>query len=169
MEPSIEDDGGSERILNEASQKLQRADIFCQHAKIFQDLFNTDIEFIVENAQTYKPCETVMSEIKMAGNFKFRFLIFPKGTERSGGTSVGAFVKAEPDGLGKGWSFPDVKFSIAAVHWRDNCLNVEKKDTHTFSAEADDRGWHDMLPIDKLSSGWLSQGGSLKFRATCSA
>mmetsp|Transcript_106719 Transcript_106719/g.299910 ORF Transcript_106719/g.299910 Transcript_106719/m.299910 type:complete len:719 (+) Transcript_106719:64-2220(+) len=142
----------------------------CDYAGPLCELFNPDLDFIVENATSYSPGQSVMSDAKVVGNFKFRLLIFPAGTRHSKHRMVSAFVKADPAGLGMGWSFPNVKYSITAVNWEDESLSVQKRDTFTFSAERDDQGWHDVLRTEELScaSGWLSKSGALRFRAACS-
>eukprot|EP00405_Crypthecodinium_cohnii_P010812 CAMPEP_0206428752 /NCGR_PEP_ID=MMETSP0324_2-20121206/5850_1 /ASSEMBLY_ACC=CAM_ASM_000836 /TAXON_ID=2866 /ORGANISM="Crypthecodinium cohnii, Strain Seligo" /LENGTH=1228 /DNA_ID=CAMNT_0053894337 /DNA_START=227 /DNA_END=3913 /DNA_ORIENTATION=+ len=131
-----------------------------------------EVEFFVPNALNYALGEQVRSETKTVGNFKFKILVFPGGTQMSAGPQVSAFVEAEqrPD-LDKRWCFPGVKYQVTMINWLDYRRSVNKGDTWSFCQEGIDRGWHDMVRVAELTpeSGWLGgdDNNTLYFRAQC--
>ncbi|CAE7645949.1 UBP12, partial [Symbiodinium pilosum] len=112
----------------------------------------------------------VRSESKTVGNFRFRLLIFPCGTQTAGGQQVSAFVEADPlETLDPRWCFHGVKYQITLVNWTDYRRSVTKSDIWSFSRDGIDRGWHDMVRVSELipETGWVGPDNTLLFRASC--
>mmetsp|Transcript_129327 Transcript_129327/g.322393 ORF Transcript_129327/g.322393 Transcript_129327/m.322393 type:complete len:1329 (-) Transcript_129327:246-4232(-) len=129
-----------------------------------------EVEIIIRDALNYTSGQTVRSASKTVGNFRFRILVFPSGTQSTGGHQVSAFVEADPfPDLDPRWVFHAVKYQVAVVNWNDYRRSVIKCDTWTFSKDGIDRGWHDMVRTTDLpaDSGWLGPDNSLCVRAQC--
>ncbi|CAE8583766.1 unnamed protein product [Polarella glacialis] len=128
-----------------------------------------EMEFVVRDAMNYASGEKIRSEPFIVRNFRYRILVFPAGTASAGGATVSAFVEADPlEGLDPRWVFHGVKYQVAIVNWLDYRRSVVKGDTWTFSKEGIDRGWHDMVRTQDLTteSGWLGPENSLLIRAS---
>ncbi|CAE7755642.1 UBP13, partial [Symbiodinium necroappetens] len=133
-------------------------------------VMQNEIEFAIKDCRKYSCGTSVRSECKTVGNFRFRLLIFPGGTQTAGGQQVSAFVEADPvEGLDPRWCFHGVKYQISLVNWTDYRRSVTKSDIWSFSRDGIDRGWHDMVRVAELmpESGWLGPDNTLLFRAAC--
>lgn len=129
-----------------------------------------EIDFIVKDATSYQAGAATRSASKTVGNFRFKILVFPCGTQSTNGHQVSGFVEADPvDGLDSRWVFHGVKYQLTIVNWLDYRQSVTKVDTWTFSKDGIDRGWHDMVRTSDLSqrTGWLGPENSLYIRASC--
>lgn len=127
-----------------------------------------EIDFLVREALNMEPGNPTRSPSLTVGRFRFRLLVFPKGTASTKGKEVSAFVEADPpECLSSQWRFPDVKYQITMVNWRDFRQSLTKTDSWTFTKDWIDRGWHDMMHVrDLTNGGWLGPGGAMHFRAT---
>eukprot|EP00929_Paragymnodinium_shiwhaense_P086804 TRINITY_DN4722_c0_g1_i1.p1 TRINITY_DN4722_c0_g1~~TRINITY_DN4722_c0_g1_i1.p1 ORF type:complete len:1338 (-),score=356.76 TRINITY_DN4722_c0_g1_i1:238-4086(-) len=129
-----------------------------------------EVDIEVKDALSYTMGQSVRSNSKTVGNFRFRLLVFPCGTHSAGGQQVGAFVEADPlENLDSRWLFQGVKYQITLVNWISYKNSVNKTDTWNFSKDGIDRGWHDMVKTSDLTvaNGWLGPGESLWLRASC--
>jgi len=129
-----------------------------------------EIELIVKDALSYTCAQTERSPSKSVGNFRFRVLVFPAGSNSSGGSSVSVFVEADPpEGLDPRWVFHNVKYQITVVNWHNYQKSITKSDTWSFCKDGIDRGWHDTVRTADLSreTGWLGPDNSLCIRASC--
>jgi len=129
-----------------------------------------EIEFLVKDPKSYTMGQTVRSQSKIVGNFRYRILVFPSGTQSANGNQVSAFVEADPEEhLDPRWIFQSVKYQITVVNWLDYRRSVTKSDSWTFSKEGIDRGWHDMVRTSDLTPelGWVNEEGSIYLRASC--
>ncbi|CAJ1368546.1 unnamed protein product, partial [Effrenium voratum] len=133
-------------------------------------LMDNELEFVIKDCHKYSCAAHVRSEPKTVGNFRFRLLIFPGGTQTTGGQQVSGFVEAHPlDGLDPRWCFHGVKYQIALVNWLNYRRSIIKTDTWSFSKDGIDRGWHDMVRVSDLTpeTGWVGPENTLYFRASC--
>eukprot|EP00440_Ansanella_granifera_P045560 gb/GFBE01049357.1/.p1 GENE.gb/GFBE01049357.1/~~gb/GFBE01049357.1/.p1 ORF type:complete len:1302 (+),score=337.04 gb/GFBE01049357.1/:1-3906(+) len=131
-------------------------------------LMDHELEFSIKDAHRYRCGESVRSDPKTVGNFRFRILCFPSGTQSTAGNQVSAFVEADPvEGLDPRWCFPGVKYQLTIVNWLDYRKSVTKGDTWNFSKDGIDRGWHDMVQTTDLNAGWLGPENTLYMRASC--
>lgn len=129
-----------------------------------------EVELLIPDALNYQVGQTVRSDSKIVGNFKFKILVFPCGTHTTQGQQVSAFVEADtPAEFDLRWIFHGVKYQVVIVNWLDYRNSVYKVDTWTFSKDGIDRGWHDMVRTANLSqeSGWLGPNNTLCVRAQC--
>lgn len=129
-----------------------------------------ELEFLIEKATSYASGEKIRSPPLTVRNFRFRILVFPAGTSSAGGSSVSAFVEADPhDGMDPRWIFQGVKYQVVLVNWTNYRSSVYKGDSWNFSKDGIDRGWHEMVRTSELSqeTGWLGPGDTLCFRACC--
>jgi len=121
--------------------------------------------FNVGNLDTYTSGALIRSSSVTRGHFRFRLLVFPKGTSTTNGLSLSAFIEADASAsLIPEWSFPDVRVCITLVNHKDSSQNVTKMHTHTFKKDSIDSGWHDMAKISDLTNarkGWLGPTKSL--------
>lgn len=133
-------------------------------------LLENELEFYIQDCRKYRCGDSVRSDPKTVGNFRFRLLIFPGGTQSTNGAQVSAFVEAHPlDGLDPRWCFHGVKYQITLVNWLNYSQSVTKNDTWSFSRDGIDRGWHEMVRTAELTqdTGWLGPQNTLYFRASC--
>lgn len=136
-----------------------------------------DLEFVIQKPLTYTVSQPTRSHLCVAGDWKFKLLVFPGGTKTNGGKGPAAFVLADEEGLGPDWVFPSVIYSITMVNKTNSHKSVTKKELHTFAAAVRegieggvDRGWHSdwVSKCDlKKGTGWLDEQGSLTVRACC--
>ena len=133
-------------------------------------LMDNELEFEIKDCHKYTCTTSVRSEPKTVGNFRFRLLIFPSGTQSTGGAQVSAFVEAYPlENLDPRWCFPGVKYQINLVNWLDYRRSITKSDNWSFSKDGIDRGWHDIVRVADLTqdTGWVGPSNTLYFRASC--
>lgn len=135
-----------------------------------------EVEVLIKDAASYTLGQSTRSPQMTVGNFRFRILVFPGGSQNSGGGQVSAFVEADPiEGLDPRWVFAGVKYQITVVNWIKYTNSVTKSDNWTFSKEGVDRGWHEMLNSEQVASshklsqetGWLGPDNTLCLRASC--
>jgi len=131
-----------------------------------------EIEFILDSPLSVLPTHSVCSPSLAVGNFNFKILVFPRGTQRAAGKHLGAFVLAEPGDVEPDCIFKNVKFEITLVNWMDFTRSQVKSDKFSFKASGHeiDRGWHDLVAVDditKSDSEWVGPTGSVCVRARC--
>jgi len=74
-----------------------------------------EIEFILDSPLSVLPTHSVCSPSLTVGNFSFKILVFPRGTQKAAGKHLGAFVLAEPGDVEPDCIFKNVKFEITLV------------------------------------------------------
>ena len=169
--------GTSPHVRGRGSRRTAETDLLTEVPDTEQcrkeNLPNTaehELEFLVPNATSYASGEKIRSPPLVVRDFRFRILVFPAGTSSAGGSSVSAFVEADPpEGIDPRWIFNGVKYQVVLVHWTDYRRSVHKADCWNFSKDGIDRGWHEMVRTAELSqeTGWLGPNDSLCFRACC--
>lgn len=132
-----------------------------------------EMEFMLDNPLSILPTRSVCSpSLLTVENFSFKILVFPQGSRNAAGTHLSAFVLAEPGDVEPDCIFKNVKFEITLVNWMDFTQSKVKSDTFSFKASgsAIDRGWHDLVCVDQLTtseSEWVGPTGSVCVRARC--
>lgn len=131
-----------------------------------------EIEFILDSPLSVLPTHSVRSPSLTVGNFSFKILVFPRGTQKTAGKHLGAFVLAEPGDVEPDCMFKNVKFEITLVNWTDFTRSNVKSATFSFKASGRDidRGWHDLVAADEMTksdSEWIGPTGSICVRARC--
>mmetsp|Transcript_37618 Transcript_37618/g.108595 ORF Transcript_37618/g.108595 Transcript_37618/m.108595 type:complete len:399 (-) Transcript_37618:99-1295(-) len=129
-----------------------------------------EVDIVIPDATSYTCGQTVRSESKVVGNFRFRLLVFPAGSLSTQGEHVSAFVEADPrDELDGRWVFRGVKYQISVINWLNYQNSVVKAGRWTFSKDGIDRGWHETVATSDLcqENGWLGPDNSLHIRARC--
>mmetsp|Transcript_23602 Transcript_23602/g.42652 ORF Transcript_23602/g.42652 Transcript_23602/m.42652 type:complete len:461 (+) Transcript_23602:1-1383(+) len=133
------------------------------------------ITFFIPNAANYAPKKFVHSEShRLLDRFSWRVLIFPYGTDTGTGKprETAQFVEMVPDAdvdQESEWTVNGITYSITLVNVKDESKNITKEHTFEFSNKEVDHGWHrGFLTIDNMTTekGWLSEDGSLCFRAS---
>jgi len=136
-----------------------------------------DLEFVIPKPLSYGLNQPTRSRTCVAGDWRFKLLVFPGGTPTNAGACPCAFVLADEEGLGPDWVFPDVVYSITFVNTQHPRRSVTQREVHTFTSAIRsgiqggvDHGWHkgwvgkgDL----KRETGWLDAQGSLTVRARC--
>lgn len=129
-----------------------------------------EIEFLVPGWTNFTIGQTIRSDVFTVGDFSFRLLVFPRGTQCTGGNQLSAFVEAvQQESMDARWTVESVRYQITLINWIDYRASITKVDTHTFSKDVIDRGWHDMQRVCDMTvgRGWLGPDGSVLLRASC--
>ncbi|CAK0850787.1 unnamed protein product, partial [Prorocentrum cordatum] len=138
---------------------------------------DNELEFLIEDPQSFKQGQSQLSPIKelQGSSFRFRLLVFPAGTDATQKPEqLAAFVEVVPPESCKDtrWVFEGVKYQISVVNWHDYRRTTTQKDTFNFERGNADRGWHkNFLPVAHMTTeaGWLGPKGELCLRASCSS
>jgi len=132
-----------------------------------------EMEFMLNSPLSISPTRSVCSSSSLSvGDFTFKIMVFPRGTQKAAGKHLGAFVLAEPGNVEPDELFKNVKFEITLVNWANFARSAVKSETFSFKASGPeiDRGWHDFVAVDELTkseSEWVGPTGSVCVRARC--
>lgn len=129
------------------------------------------IEFAVKNfwkvAKQQNDIES--SEIGHCRGFYYRLLIHPKGTTGtdSEASHLSVFLEAvRQPWFPEDWVFPNVRFELTVINFRDPKQNVTSWAHWSFSNDATSRGWQKMLSHSRLNrlSGFMDDEGTVLIR-----
>lgn len=129
------------------------------------------VEFPVKNfwkvAKQQNDIES--TETGRCRGFYYRLLIHPKGTAGTDSESshLSVFLEAvRQDWFPDDWVFPNVRFELTVVNFRDPKLNVTSWAHWSFSSDAMSRGWQKMLAHSRLNriSGFMDEEGTVLIR-----
>lgn len=109
------------------------------------------------------------SDVGHCRGFYYRLLIHPKGTAGtdSEASHLSVFLEAvRQDWFPDDWVFPNVRFELTVVNFRDAKQSVTSWAHWSFSNEATSRGWQKMLSHSRLSrlSGFVDDEGTVLIR-----
>jgi hypothetical protein len=109
------------------------------------------------------------SEMGRCRGFYYRLLIHPKGTAGtdSEASHLSVFLEAvRQDWFPDDWVFPNVRFELTVVNFRDPKQNVTSWAHWSFSNDAASRGWQKMLSHSRLNrlSGFVDDEGTVLIR-----
>merc|ERR1712151_635649 len=139
---------------------------------VWPALRSGEIEFMLDKPMSFSPTRRICSPSLAVGNFRFKILVFPRGTAKDAGRHLGAFVLADPGDVQPDSTFKNVKYDITLVNWANFSQSKFKSDIFSFKASGVeiDRGWHDMVSVDSIAksgSEWVGPNGAVCIRARC--
>eukprot|EP00434_Breviolum_minutum_P024679 symbB.v1.2.021795.t1/scaffold1862.1/size98264/4 len=86
------------------------------------------------------------------GSWRCCLKVYPAGTPKSTGGYLSAFVEViPPSHLADEWICKEVSFSIILMASKKE-KSIRKTETHSFSPLHNDRGWHELVDVQQLSS-----------------
>eukprot|EP01054_Gregarina_sp_Poly1_P005096 Gregarina_sp_Poly_1__5095@NODE_26_length_19795_cov_50_913828_g24_i0_p1_GENE_NODE_26_length_19795_cov_50_913828_g24_i0NODE_26_length_19795_cov_50_913828_g24_i0_p1_ORF_typecomplete_len2736_score422_92PseudoU_synth_2/PF00849_22/1_4e21MATH/PF00917_26/2_4e08Nop14/PF04147_12/29Nop14/PF04147_12/1_4DNA_pol_phi/PF04931_13/8_5_NODE_26_length_19795_cov_50_913828_g24_i0668273 len=108
-------------------------------------------------------------QIGFSHGFYFRILVHPRGTigTDSESSHLSVFLEAlKQPWFPDDWIFPNVRFDLTVVNWKDPKENVNSWAHWTFCEDTTSRGWQRMLPQSKISRarGFLNEEDTLLVR-----
>mmetsp|Transcript_34328 Transcript_34328/g.69381 ORF Transcript_34328/g.69381 Transcript_34328/m.69381 type:complete len:330 (-) Transcript_34328:145-1134(-) len=127
-----------------------------------------DFWLTFSTTSTYRRGDPVRSPTVLVGNCPVCLLVFPRGSKKSGGKALSAFVEvcAGEDWV-DGWVFPDVHYKIQVKNCSGVRKEVSKSDTVEFKADVGDRGWHELVKCkgysDLKANGWIFPDDTVRF------
>eukprot|EP01053_Blabericola_migrator_P000892 Blabericola_migrator_1__891@NODE_121_length_13441_cov_57_998280_g108_i0_p1_GENE_NODE_121_length_13441_cov_57_998280_g108_i0NODE_121_length_13441_cov_57_998280_g108_i0_p1_ORF_typecomplete_len2492_score354_43MATH/PF00917_26/4_1e09DUF1858/PF08984_11/0_25_NODE_121_length_13441_cov_57_998280_g108_i01077582 len=108
-------------------------------------------------------------QIGFSHGFYFRILVHPRGTVGTDSESshLSVFLEAlKQPWFPDDWVFPNVRFDLTVVNWKDPKESVNSWAHWTFCEDTTSRGWQRMLPQSKISraKGFLNDEDTLLVR-----
>ncbi|KAF4689472.1 hypothetical protein FOZ60_001597 [Perkinsus olseni] len=133
-----------------------------------------ELEFKISDIGKYQALEQIRSPALTAGPFTFKLLVFPHGNRVRPPAYLAAYVECQErkEGMDPRFVYAGVKFQIIVINQMDYRKSIVKSDTHNFCKAEIDRGWHDLVPIERVldpREGWLDKEGNLVMRASAYA
>lgn len=129
------------------------------------------VNLCIANPSSYQRGAEVYSDATVEpSGVGWKLLVYPGGSEAGSTDCLAAFVECQPpaDLIKTNWLYREVKFSIILPNFKDDGKTIVQTDTHTFSAEKTDRGWHKGFGKTvkfTVESGWLDAKGRIRISA----
>ncbi|ORM39737.1 putative math and lrr domain-containing protein [Babesia sp. Xinjiang] len=142
-----------------------------QKSSLSSDETATGIEFAVRSfwrlAKTQNDVESPMEG--HCRGFYYKLLLHPRGTAGtdSEASHLSVFVEASvQDWYPPYWVFPNVRFELTVVNFKDPKQSVTSWAHWSFSSDATSRGWQKMISHSRLTkaSGFMDEDGTVLVR-----